>query len=545
MSLGFTLPNLGPLSQVSFGFQDVATVMHLATGIYGWANSGNRALSLERTLASSGISLAAISNFNRDVYLASRQKNGNTWGVARDVSNTLSRIRLPRASTATEGYPGLLSLRALITGLLCFVDQEQIPFILQCIPPARIFHFEQEGKKFAIQGPFLAALIHYIRSVAAEEGADDYRTSLLSGIDTQIQRVTCAELGDLRATQDTELGYIIGLLNWLLTPPSQPKAYIYRTRSLRVWCLALALSEMGFELEADRMAITEPPDQSNPSPENDQYCTQDMVALVLAPGWSTDQGRKLSAMEDDLMEKPIVTPPRIISVRTFPAIAYVDEAISDPSLRQMVDAKELEEAFIGTYVFVRHKLSCNEKIRHAAKITSCIPIDARKYGVLLHGPRTAQATEDIYKEFRVQLYSGHHVGSPKDQVIEPMSIPIIDHYLSQQEGQKTRFLANYLRLAIIMATVSLFVHCPDEAMDDTRLDMQFLYTTPSRGGEPSKNGQTKWYQATIDFLNRLQNSVPFPREVRYIKQVINSPTSWKSIVLKVGGLPCTLQGKHG
>ena len=72
-----------------------------------------------------------------------------------------------------------------------------------------------------------------------------YRNRLLSEIDLQIQRVTCAELVDRQASKHTEGGQIAGLLDWLLTPLSQIKSYIHRTRSLKVWCLALAFSELG------------------------------------------------------------------------------------------------------------------------------------------------------------------------------------------------------------------------------------------------------------------------------------------------------------
>ena len=141
MSLGFSIPNLGPLNQVGFAFKDVGTVVYFATKAYGWYTSRERVLSLEQTLASSGVHLVATSTFNREIFLTMTQENCTTRGVARNISNFISRVRLPRASTAMEGHPGILCLRVLTAGLRCFVEINQVLLILREIIPSRLFNY--------------------------------------------------------------------------------------------------------------------------------------------------------------------------------------------------------------------------------------------------------------------------------------------------------------------------------------------------------------------------------------------------------------------
>ena len=537
MALAFNVSNLGPLSQVGFDFKDLAAVVYFAYTHSGYFNSTDRALSLEQTLASSGVSLAAVFTFDKVRYEASRKRHSRTWGVARNLSNVVCRIRLPKGSTATEGHPGLVSFRALITGLLCLVDKEQIPTIIKHVPTSRIFHFEQEGVDFTLEGPYLSALIRYIQSVATEEGADDYQNRILNDIDVQMQRVTCAALADLQASKHTEIGQIIGLLDWLLTPPSQRKSFIYRTRSLRVWCLAMALSEIGFDLEADHTAITTAFSEAPSRIRNESYAAKERVVLVLAPGWETDQGGALGRQKLDISNMPIKTPPRAIPVRAYPAIAYTDIAPYHP---QCVSAATLEKAFIGTYIFIRHKLSCDENFRLAARLPAPFKIDQRKYATLLNSTGESEGIDmdDLLSQFGIiPIRSWRGSG-----ILMPLVRPLLRKYLSKmKKDEDVRLMASCIKWALVLATISLFICNPDGIIDESGLDMHFMYTKPiAMDGGEGLDSLWKCFMATVDFLDDINSELNsqktgidfFTYDVPR-REARGRKISWNALVMKV------------
>ena len=216
MELGFGISKLGALSKISFNLKDVATAAYLLHRWYKIRRSNS-----EQTLASNGVSLATVSTFNRILCADVREQHGGTWGVAPRTDGFLARVRLPKASTALEGDPRVVCLRALTIGLMCFVEQAQVGPVLKEILPRRILQYNQEGIEFLIERPSLAALLDYVRAIAKEEIADQLRVHLLDYTDSQIQRVTCASLNDLLACRETEIGHIIGFLDCLPTPASK------------------------------------------------------------------------------------------------------------------------------------------------------------------------------------------------------------------------------------------------------------------------------------------------------------------------------------
>ena len=517
MTLAFNVSNLGPLSQIGFDYKDVGTAVYLATGAYGWFKSRERTLSLEQTLAASGVSLAIVSTFNSSRYTKYRQDHGCTCGVARTLQNTITRIKLPKASTALEGHAGMMCLRALTLALLCFVDQSQIPAILKDILPRRLFHYDQEGEEFVIEGPSLAALIRYVQAINTEESIDDLRTKLLNRVDSQIQRVTNATMDDILISQQTEIGHIVGLVDWLLTPAAKRDISIYRTRSLRVWCLALVLSELGFELEADRTAVTEPLSLSKLERESEYYNHEARVVLVLASGWSTDQARKLSHAIHDRFHQRVHIPPRIITVRAFPAIAYADN-VMDQSFRGFpADATDLERAFVGTFVFVRHKLSCESSVRTAAGLESAKDIDKSLYGALLEEPGAAQERDVLraLKRFFRHSCRLNDQDIPRLQsFVGPLLTPLICEFLvpwHNRRGESTelfegdsRIMMDHILFSSIIAVFSLFINTDTDMTDKSGLDMEFIYTGPiwrTRGGGSILN---KWFAQTMSFLISLE-----------------------------------------
>ncbi|MCJ1437044.1 hypothetical protein MMC27_006429 [Xylographa pallens] len=545
MALSFAV-NLGPLSEIEFGYKDVATAVYLANDLRGWWKARERAISLEQTLGSSGTSLVPSFTFNSNLYLELRRDYSKAWGVARTVTNTITRLCLPRASTATEGSPGLLCLRALTTALLCFVDQEQTPYILKDILPSRLFHYDQADKEILIEGPYFAALVQYVQSIATEEGADEIRAHLLRHTDSQLPRVTSATLAELQNIQNTEVGHLAGFLDWLLTAIPKRQTNCYRTRSLKVWCLALVLSDLGFEVEADRTPMIQRKEPSQTTPNDDDYNKGPMVVLVLAPGWHTDTGRKLSDTRHDIVNRPINVPPRLVPIRALPSLVFTDYAHNIIPKKTVLVARDLEEAFFGTYIFVRHHLSCDQKICDAARFSGPLPIDSSKYKILLESSCDTTDIKSFYK--RVEVKEEYGV---LPDLVKPYMVPAIRAYLVPFRGKIDRrsmnFMVTHIRVACVLAIISLFVMGDGPSNDDTGLDLQLLYTGSMWENTGSVSLLDECYTKSNFFVNYLRSSrdssvretlanpiqdPSAPRLANPPPGPASRPDSWSSLVLK-------------
>jgi hypothetical protein len=533
MELGFSVP-AGPLSQISFDLKDALALAKYTKRLYESYKGRDRILSLEQSLASSKVSVSATSTFNKPAYLESRQQYVNTSGVARNTDNILCRVLLQGMSTAVHGHPGLVCLRALTTALLCFMREDTLVTVLQAVLPKHLLHHEQEGEDFVFEGPSLLSLKQYIHSVAEEEQGDEYRRYLLQHVDNQIQRVTFAAstLDDLLTSGFLETGHIVGLLDWVLTPVLKREVSIYRTRSLKIWCIALVLSKVAFEVEANPNALTAPPSDQPEELDLHHLVSKPEVVLVLASGWPTDIGRHHVKNDDKPGYDPIEVPPRAISVRAFPATAnYGDKT----SLRHAKDAYVLEEAFRGSYLFVRQRLSQDPRIRLLAGLQSPLPEDpstlvdplsrlslsAAYVSTLLRTFRTAFDPQLCWRKEAI------------DTVIKPLMIPLFVRYLlpwHEQHnelpdgiGQSSRLMLNYIVFASILGAISLFVRSSECGTDDSGLDMHFVYQHPCWGASSGTLGLSSCFTRIMSFLSRTM-SEDLTRDM---------PDRWKALILQV------------
>ena len=545
MAVSFAV-NLGPLSEIVVGYKDVATAVYLANDVRGWWKARERAVSLEQTLASSGTSLVPSFTFNSNLYLELRRNYSKAWGVARNVTNTITRLCLPRASTATEGSSGLLCLRALTTGLLCFVDQEQTPYILKDVLPSRLFHYEQADKEIPIEGPYFAALVHYVQSIATEEGADDIRAHLLRHTDSQLPRVTSATLAEMQNIQNTEVGHLTGFLDWLLTAVPKRQTNCYRTRSLKVWCLALVLSDLGFEVEADRLPMIQRREPSQIATNDDDYNEGPMVVLVLASGWHTDIGRKLSDTRHDIVNRPVNVPPRLVPVRALPPLVFADLTHKFISIKSESIAKELEEAFFGTYAFIRYRLSCDQRIRHVTRLAGPLPFNSSKYRILLDNSCDTKDTTG-YANLLGMTYGHQRTRNLAASLMGPAIRTYLIPFYEKIEPISIGLMVTHLLAAFTLATMSLFVLGDDVASDDLGLDLQLLYTERFWNRNESSFMDECFEKAAVflDYLysnrssfEKVKLSRPYEQPKFFKNKRMSGtnlrPNSWSSLVIKVG-----------
>ncbi|KAI9698178.1 MAG: hypothetical protein M1836_004180 [Candelina mexicana] len=342
MEIAFTVTKLGPLSQIAIPIIGIDKLVYLAYHAYGWYKSPEQALTLEQTLGSSGASLVATSTFNVRRYCNIRQDQGGVYGTTQGTDGSLTRILLPKASTATEGSSGLICLRALVIGLLCFIRPPQITSILKKVLPRYLLNHELEGDVTELQGACVAAIFQYVTTISKEEDTDSLPGRLQDHTDRQLKRVSNATLFELQSSQRMDIAQVTGLLSWILTPLHSRQNSVYATKSAKVWALALVLSE---SLALDGLQISE-------------RVAQRLSAMP----------RYALRRESSLSEQS-------------PAVAFSELVLDLPYL----NSTSLEIAFFETFAHVQRCLRSRPWFCHAAGLQDClepIPQDCRVWDCL-------------------------------------------------------------------------------------------------------------------------------------------------------------------
>lgn len=158
--------------------------------------------------------LAPSTSLDMAHYLKLREANefrGISWFDGR-----LESVALPRASTGSMGKAGHVYLRA-ITLLLISIGQS-----------------------------------------ASVVGAEEYfNRTRKSRIDDAYHKLYSEAAGEFRVADVQEIEIlIIGLSDWVMTPPSKRAPDIYTTRSSIVWYFAIALFSLGFDVHSSPTLIS-------------------------------------------------------------------------------------------------------------------------------------------------------------------------------------------------------------------------------------------------------------------------------------------------
>jgi hypothetical protein len=256
MSLSFNV-DAGPLSQVGLELVSLSTLVQLATGAYGWFKGPERSRSLNHLLSSGGGELVSTSTFDFKSYKDLRKNYGTMVGVVVQ-DKAVSKVTLPKASTAVPDHAGLACLRALTTGLLCLFSVDGTVAALQNVVPFNLVQLHQEDKPFEIEGPLLVGLKQWVTAVATEEDNQPLRTQLLNKVSIRQKHLTgisTAEMFQRDSVDISDLNCVIGCLRWILLPLHKRPTDHYFTRSLKVWMAALVLGELGFRVSAAMAAV--------------------------------------------------------------------------------------------------------------------------------------------------------------------------------------------------------------------------------------------------------------------------------------------------
>ena len=285
MELAFNVA-WGPISQIAVPFIDVSSAVQLAVGAYGWWKARERTMSLAEMVCANGGRLAPSTTFNFSRYLSIRESDqlrGIAWFDGR-----LESVPVPKASTGQSGDAGLSCLRAITTALLVLYDVDSVTVVLAHIIPRRLINYDLEHEPVNASGPFLTTIRQFVAGVAAEEKCNIAKRTLLGKIDEGYKTLFPQSLGSviIEDFQEIEIPIVIGLLEWILTSPAKRRLPCYPTRSIAGWSMAVALSNMGFEIHASSRLIYTTTDFEEL--RNEESAT---VALVICNDFETDYER--------------------------------------------------------------------------------------------------------------------------------------------------------------------------------------------------------------------------------------------------------------
>jgi len=288
MSVSVAFP-ARPLAQVGVSVP-LDKAYQLAVGAYGWFKAAARSKSFQQLLEITGGTLEPSKSFNMKQYSSVVSSRSEIRGAFVHNGQLLP-TALSKASTACSEDPGMLCLRALVTGLLSIYDTDACTAILSSSIPGTLAKYADERDGFETNPSILAALREYIEAVAVEEDNNMLRGIILEHIVQRRSALVGASEADIQACEpvhDSDMNLTIGLLKWLLRPPANRSTVHYPTRSLRVWTTAGILQFIGFDVFAlSEVASSEsrytlflgaPPEPTSPA----------TVVLVTWPHGKTD-----------------------------------------------------------------------------------------------------------------------------------------------------------------------------------------------------------------------------------------------------------------
>jgi hypothetical protein len=245
----------GPLSQIAVPLIDIKSTVELAVGAYGWWKARERSWSLIETISANGGQLAPSLSFVLPRYLAACERSefrGIAWFDGR-----LESVCLPKASTSAKGDAGLLCLRAVTIALLALYDVEATSAVLVHIIPRYLTNYNLQDGNIEVDGPFIACVRHFVKSIGAEEQCSTLRQNLHGRVDEKYHKMFSESTGKFRhnGVQEIDIPLIIGFLAWILASPSKRGNNRYSTRSQTVWALGVMLAHLGFEVRPSPILI--------------------------------------------------------------------------------------------------------------------------------------------------------------------------------------------------------------------------------------------------------------------------------------------------
>jgi hypothetical protein len=284
----------GPLAQVGLNILSWDTTYHLAVNAYGWYKARERSQALTDIFTAASGELVATSSFNRRTYV-DRRRDDRLQGVVVQ-EGLVQTTALPKASTALPDHAGLACLRALTTALLCFYGSSEIVVILSEVVPRTLVQHHQEDTPFEVRGPLRSALQQYVEAIAREEDINTFKYYIQVQLTKRQDMLTGASLQEIMSCdpshplhiQGNDIQLVLGALEWILRPMHERPTIQYLTRSLRVWTVAVAMMEVGFEISAYPETLSSVESYEDFTKTTTLRGRHPAVALVTAPVGDTD-----------------------------------------------------------------------------------------------------------------------------------------------------------------------------------------------------------------------------------------------------------------
>ncbi|KAK3983800.1 hypothetical protein QBC44DRAFT_391434 [Cladorrhinum sp. PSN332] len=332
------------------------TALQLATGASGWFKAAERSQSLTQVLSSAGMQLKSASSFHLRRYQQLREDYDAMQGVV--VENGVSTtFPLPKASTGVSDIPGMSCLRAVTVCLACICNEDSAASILKELVPFGLLDHDMKDGELDMEGPLLASLKEWVRSVFLEESSNKFRDHLLKRADEELNMLRpllrfeeIIPESERHAWLEMDSGdesLVLGVLKWALTPTHERQIGEYMTRSLGAWTAALLMSELGFTIHASTQLM--PVGWSRNAMMNDCLDGEQRydVFLNVAGDGDTDPLAQPTSVPDTH------PPPRATLLENVPALMFRHVKYMKPPL----DDAYLREAYKYSFTKARGLLS--------------------------------------------------------------------------------------------------------------------------------------------------------------------------------------------
>ena len=275
-------------------------------------------MSLIEMIRAGGAQLAPSLTFNADHYRTISQTTevrGIAWHDGR-----LESIPLPHASTSTAGDSALLCLRAIASALLALYHIETTVAVLARVIPNCLINYDLDGERIESEGTFRFSVHQFVSAIAVEERSSTLKKELWARVDKGIGNLvpSLAETFTLDEVHEFDVPVVIGLLEWLLGPPSKRTISSYPTRSLTVWSLSIMLRHLGFDLFISPIVITSPDLYEEQIATENHFC-EGKVFLVTCRQCKTDI---LAPNPGAQKTRPSSNPSRIVSISAIPTVIF-------------------------------------------------------------------------------------------------------------------------------------------------------------------------------------------------------------------------------
>jgi len=286
--------------------------------------SQQEAEGFDHELRKRNLRLIPATTFDYDKYKLSRSVDNSIIGLVHQDHTMVSKL-LPTASTAIPNDLGYACLRALCAAVLCLYGTAPVIEMIKQLIAYALLGNEPQHTDTIFDEHLTRSLRRWVHAIAVEEEnlpSRRYMHALISSAEAQLSGIPVQDMMNQDLGQPTEISFIAGVLQWVLTPTEKREMAAYPTRSLRAWHVAVILAQFGFDVSLGAHVYANIADYSRAV--DDLNLAQRPPDVVL----TTDHGAGIDPLAFDTRSDQEKNPslegitPQIIPMSEIPTLAF-------------------------------------------------------------------------------------------------------------------------------------------------------------------------------------------------------------------------------